>query len=165
MGFLKLDQLAEERVVFGVGDLGRVLLVVEPRGTVDLGAQLGNPGGNVSRPRPRIGAVLLWRRAYWSRGGNNRSASPNAYGKSSSPGCPAASTASVSGPIAPLSVAQKPPTLNSSPISSTRIRNACVHSGSGASVPPQMTRPEKGLLPWISPVSLRGGSEWSVART
>src|SRR3990172_12782916 len=98
MGFLKLDQLAEERVVFGVGDLGRVLLVVEPRGTVDLGAQLRNPGGHVSRHRPRIGAVLLWRRAYWSRGGNNRSASQTPTENSPRRGGPRRPRPAVRGP-------------------------------------------------------------------
>ncbi len=44
VGFLKIHELAEQRVVLGVTDLRRILLVVEPVGALDLFAQLSGAG-------------------------------------------------------------------------------------------------------------------------
>ena len=48
MRFLEIHELAEQRVVLGVADLGRIQLVVEPPGALDLGTQLRGARGQVS---------------------------------------------------------------------------------------------------------------------
>ena len=50
MGFLEVDELAIQLVVLGVLSSGRVLLVVQPIGAVDLFAQLGGSSCRVGGP-------------------------------------------------------------------------------------------------------------------